>query len=138
MASAGISADLPADIQGGAMIMRQCIRLCVIPLALSGVLLLTGCGTSGTQYDSVNYNVYSGYGYPYYGYGGYYYDDDDDDHHHHDDDYHNRPDRPIRPDRPVNRPGGGMTRPAGGMGRPSGGMMRGSGGHRGGGGGRRR
>ena len=133
MATAGI----PADIQGGAMIMWQFIRLFVITLALSGVLHLTGCSSSGSTYDSVNYNVYSGYGYPYYGYGGYYYDDDDDDHHHHDDgDRPNRPDRPIRPDRPdhrpVNRPGGGMTRPAGGMGRPSGGMSRG-GGHRGGG-----
>lgn len=147
MASAGI---LPADIHGGAMIMRQIIKPCVISLALSGVLHLTGCSSSGSTYDSVNYNVYSGYGYPYYGYGGYYYYDDDD-HHHHDDDDHrpdrpdrpNRPDRPIRPDRPstqpVNRPGGGMTRPAGGMGRPSGGMMRGGGGgRRGGGGGRRR
>ena len=108
--------------------MRQFIRPCVISLALSGVLLLTGCGTSGATYDSVNYSVYSGYDYPYYGYGGYYYDDDDDDHHHrHDGDRHDRPDRPG------NRPG---TRPGGGMGRPSGGMMRGGGGR--GGGGRRR
>ena len=139
MASAGI---IPADIQGGAMIMKQIIRLCVIALALSGVLHLTGCSSSGSTYDSVNYNVYSGYGYPYYGYGGYYYDDDDDDHHHHDDDRPDRPDRPNRPDRPdhrpVNRPGGGMTRPAGGMGRPSGGMTRGGGGGHRGGGGRRR
>ena len=124
MASAGI----PADIQGGGMIMRQFVRLFVISLALSGVLLLTGCGTSGATYDSVNYSVYSGYDYPYYGYGGYYYDDDDDDHHHrHDGDRHDRPDRPNRPDRPGNRPG---TRPGGGMGRPSGGMMRGGGGRR--------
>ena len=110
------------------MIMRQFIRLFVISLALPGVLLLTGCGTSGATYDSVNYNVYGGYDYPYYGYGGYYYDDDDDDHHHHDGD-HDRPDRPNRPDRPdrpmrpdrpgtqpVNRPGGGMGRPARGGG----------------------
>jgi len=37
------------------MIMRQFIRLFVISLALAGTLHLTGCGTSGSTYDSVNY-----------------------------------------------------------------------------------
>jgi hypothetical protein len=113
--------------------MRQFIRLFVISLALSGVLLLTGCSTSGNGRDS--YSVYSGYGYPYYGSRGYYYDDDDD-HHHHKKDRPDRPDRPNRPSRPgtqpVTRPGGGMTRPGGGMGRPAG-MSRGGGGRGGGG-----
>jgi len=55
--------------------MRHFIRLFVIPLALSGVLLLTGCSSSG--YSSGHDDVYGGYGYPYYGYGGHYYDNDD-------------------------------------------------------------
>jgi len=119
---------------GGALIMKQSIRPVVIFLALSGVLLLSGCSGSGGSYSSVHYGVYSGYGYPYYGRGGdnYYY-------------YNNRPNRPDRPDRPnrpdrpttlpAQRPGGGMTRPS--MGRPSGGMARGGGRGGGGRGGRR-
>jgi hypothetical protein len=127
--------------------MKILFKRCAVSLALLGVLLLTGCSSTGTQYSSVNYSVYDGYGYPYYAYGGYYYDDDDHHHHHDDDDDNNdrpdrtdrpdRPDRPIRPDRPTNlpatRPAGGMSRPMGGMGRPSG-MSRGGG--RGGGRGR--
>ena len=117
-----------AGIQGRGMIMKQLTRLFVILMALSGVLLLTGCGTSSGTTTSVNYGVYSGYGYPYYGHDNdnYYY-------------YNNRPNRPDRPDRP-NRPDRPSTQPVygGGMGRPGGGMSRGGfgGGGRGRGGGR--
>ena len=108
--------------------MKQSIRPFVIFLALSGVLLLTGCSGYGGGYSSVNYGVYNGYGYPYY-------DNDNNNYY-----YYNRrnkndrPDRPDRPERPTTlpaqRPGGGMTRPSfgGGMGRPAGGMARGGGG----------
>jgi hypothetical protein len=127
------AAVTPADVHGGAMIMRYFIRLLVTTLTFSAVLFLSGCETSGGEYRTVNYDVYSGYGYPYYGNGGYYYDDDDDNHNHDNDDRPDRPDRPIRPDRPTNRP---STRPAmssgGGMGHPSG-MSRGGGGRGGGG-----
>ena len=65
--------------------MKQFNRLLVILPAFCGVLLLTGCGTPS---GSVNYGVYVGYNYPYYGYG-----------------YggccnNNNPDRPERPDKP--------------------------------------
>jgi hypothetical protein len=127
------SADIPADIQGGAIIMKRFIRLFVISLAFPGVLLLTGCTGYGGGYSSGNYSVYSGYGYPYYGNGGYYYDDDDHHHRPNRPDRPDRPDRPVSPERPVNlpaqRPGGGMNRPGGGMGRPAG-MSRGGGGGR--------
>lgn len=91
------------------MIMKHFIRLFATSLAFSGVLLLSGCSTSGDGYRSANYGVYSGYGYPYYGSDRYYYYDDDNHH-------NNRPDRPDRPERPTTlpaqRPGGGMGRPA--------------------------
>jgi hypothetical protein len=61
--------------------MKILFRRCAVSLALPAVLFLTGCSSTGTQYSSVNYSVYDGYGYPYYGYGRYYYDDD---HHHQD------------------------------------------------------
>ncbi len=105
--------------------MRHLIRLCVMSLASSGVLLLSGCSTSGDGYRSADDGLYSGFGYPNYDNGGYYYYDDD---HHR----NNRPDRPDRPARastlPAHIPGGGMARPVGGMGRPAGGMARGGGG----------
>ncbi len=107
----------------------------MIFLALSGVLLLTGCSGYGGGYSSVNYGVYSGYGYPYYG-------NDNDNYYYYNNrpNNPNRPNRPDRPDRPISperpttlpaqRPGGGMSRPSfgGGMGRPAGGMARGGGG----------
>jgi hypothetical protein len=142
MATAGIT----PDNHGGTVTMKILFRRCAVSLALPGVLFLTGCSSTGTQYSSVNYSVYDGYGYPYYAYGGYYYDDD---HHHNnnnndDNDRPNRPDRPdrpIRPDRPTTlpatRPAGGMSRPVGGMGRPSGMSRGGGGGGRGRGGGGR-
>jgi len=120
---------LIGDATGALLTMKQSIRPFVILLALSGVLLLTGCSGSGGGHSSVHYGVYSGYGYPYYGSGGnnYYY-------------YNNRPNRPNRPDRPdrpdrPNRPERPTTlpaqRPGGGMGRPA--MSRGGGGFGGGG-----
>jgi len=65
--------------------MKKFNRLFVILPAFCGVLLLTGCGTPS---GSVNYGVYVGYNYPYYGYG-----------------YggccnNNNPERPDKPDRP--------------------------------------
>jgi hypothetical protein len=114
--------------------MKPFIRQFVILLALSGVLLLTACSSSGGGYGSGGYGVYDDYGYPYrgYGYGGCCYDDDD---HHHD-----RPDRPNRGEGTSfqTRPGTSLTRPGpsgGGMGRPAR-MSRGGGGLRGGGRGR--
>jgi hypothetical protein len=104
------------------MMMRHIIRLLVTFLTSCGLLLLSGCSTSGDGYRSTDYGVYSGYGYPYYDNGGYYHNDDNDHH-------YNRPDRPDRPVRPTTLP---AQRPGGGMGRPSG-MSRGGGG---GGGGR--
>lgn len=108
--------------------MRHFIRLCVLSLALPGVLLLTGCSSNGGEYRTVHYNnVYSGYDYPYYGGGGYYYDKDvyinrrpgDNDR----PNRPHRPDRPLRPERPTTLP---AQRPGGGMGRPT--MSRGGGG----------
>jgi hypothetical protein len=105
--------------------MRHLVRLLVITLASSCVLLLPGCSTYGGGYDSGDYGVYGGYGYPYYDNGGYYYDGDND----HNDNRPDRPDRPLRPTHlPARIPGGGMSRPMGGMGRPAGGMARGGGG----------
>ncbi len=108
--------------------MNQSIRPFVILLALSAVLLLTGCSGSGGSYSSVHYGVYSGYGYPYYGRGDnnyYYYNKNNRPNRPNRPD---RPDRPIRPDRPSTQP---IQRPAGGMGRPA--MSRGGGGFGGGG-----
>ncbi|MGI9321806.1 MAG: VOC family protein [Thiogranum sp.] len=113
----------PRASAGGAVIMKQFIRLFVNLLTLSGVLLVTGCSSSGGGYGSGGYDVYDNYGYPHYGYG--YgrrccYDDHD----------HDRPDRP-------NRDGTRLTRPGhsgGGMGPPA--RMSRGGGFRGGGRGR--
>ena len=105
--------------------MRLFIGLLVMSLASSGVLLLSGCSTSGGGYGSANDGVYSGYGYPQYDNDRYYYYKDNDNH----DNRPDRPDRPVRPTTlPAQRPGGGMSRPGGGMGRPAGGMSRGGGG----------
>ena len=111
-----------ASIQGGALIMKQSIRLFVTFLVFSGALLLSGCSSSGGGYRSDNYGVYSGYGYPYYGSENNYYNN-------------NNPNNPNRPERPNNRPDRPTTlpaqRPGGGMGRPAG-MPRGGGGGMGG------
>jgi len=72
--------------------MKQFIRLFVILLALTCLLLLTGCAPRDrSAWSSPRYyGVYDGYGYPHgYGYGGY----------------------PYRYDRP--RSSAGMGRPAG-------------------------
>lgn len=106
--------------------MKHSIRQFVILLALFGVLLLTGCSSSGGGYRSGGYGgVYDDYGYPHrgYGYGGCCYDDDDR--------HNNRPDRPNRGDGTSfqTRPGTSLTRPSpsgGGMGRPAA-MSRGGG-----------
>lgn len=111
--------------------MEILIRRVLFLLALSSVLFLAGCGTSGGSYSGSSTVVYSGYGYPHYRYGYCCYDDDDHDHR---PDRPNRPDHPVRPDRPLRpthpiarpeRPSfKPMTRPAGGMGRPSGAGMK--------------
>ncbi|MEN8199707.1 MAG: hypothetical protein ABFR63_06495 [Thermodesulfobacteriota bacterium] len=49
-------------------------RSLTILLLLSVIPLLAACGGSTTGYSSVNYGVYSGYGYPYHRHR--YYDDD--------------------------------------------------------------
>ena len=93
--------------------MKRFIRRFVILLALPGILVLTGCASSGdgsvSVYGSVSYGVYGGYGYPRYGYNpvvvvpvnpG----------------RPNRPERPVKPDRPSTKP---AHRSSGNMGRPS-------------------
>jgi len=89
--------------------MQQFIRLFVSLLALSGVLLVTACSSSGGGYRSGGYDVYDNYGYPNYGYGYGRCCYDDHDHN------HDRPDRPNRDGTRLTRPrpsGGGMGRPA--------------------------
>ncbi|RDH82891.1 MAG: hypothetical protein DIZ80_11525 [endosymbiont of Galathealinum brachiosum] len=79
---------------------------------LLAVLLLNGCGTSGSASGSVHVSaVYGGYGYPYYNYGyrGCCYGSPG---------RPDRPNRPVKPDRPAKLPST-RPRPSGGMGRPA-------------------
>ena len=101
--------------------MKQFVRRFATLLALPGLLLLTGCSTSGGgSGGSANYGVYGGYGYPYYRYG---YDDCC----YGDRDYDREDVQERRQDRRENisnnpnvQPG---SRPSGSMGRPSGMQM---------------
>ncbi len=108
--------------------MKYILRKIVLLLALSSLLLITGCTGSGGGYTSVNYGVYGGYGYPAgYGYGGCCYDNDIDV-----DINRNHLDREQRVEtrQNVSERSPSHSGSFSGMGRPSGGMSRGGGGRR--------
>ena len=93
--------------------MKQFNRLFVILPAFCGVLLLTGCGTPS---GSINYGVYVGYDYPYYGYGYGGCCNNNNPERPDRPERPDKPDRPEKPDRPSTQP---VPRSSSNMGQPS-------------------
>ena len=93
--------------------MKQRFKIFSMFLMLLAILLVSGCGTTGSVSGSVHVSgMYGGYGYPYYNYG-----------------YRpccygtperpDRPQRPVKPERPVTLPVNRPKRSSGSMGRPA-------------------